>query len=936
MDERHQPTGMLRPTLLIGAGGTGYDIVARAKARFYETYPASRLQQIRFIVFDTDTNHAPIQNSVGEMVRLTPDRELIQIGAVPVNGIIENKSSYLAYAAELDLDLLPRVDLTKGAKQVRQLGRLALFFHFERVRNVILDAMTSILSIDHYRDVGAERVQSINVFFVSSTCGGTGSGIMIDLAYLTRHLALSRGIPEDAVFNIGLFLMPDAYKVPQSNRKQIRANACAMLNEIDHFTQRGDFDTTFPDAFRVRDRRPPFHIAYLVDDTNERNLTVKNAGQLAAIMAEAIFLQAGSYVGLEAQSVFDNTPTAAANTDLSGFSRSYSTVGAATLRFNAQRMHRACARRLQRDLVRDVLLKKLPAYDPRLDRSENPIHPAARPRVDSFLAGAALRPLRLLDDALRLMPATEAGAGSMVVEINTQRLGREPRDRIVSRVENACHRYNETVVVGQFIRQIEINRRISGRKALDLLRDYVLTELDDVESGIHRAGIFLAGVGLELDQVQRELQTRQRANREALSRAERDVTTALDGFRKATQKFDGWGVWRKGLDEARNHYVQSYRQLQNLVLDATVISHSQILVNELRDGAQRLTAVLNVLRAALEESAGDADRDLEWLQGHWVTAYITEHNIDSAADIDSFFQGYLGGGLSATAEHFLARTRLRDWFARFEEVGEPTPATARPGDELRRSLERFAVATYQTLPDDQSIEKLLLERYPTPEARNRRLRDLLAAAAPFSNYDPTLAGIGSDDLDRIAILGVANEDQTIFDNTADIDENLMRISTFDQNRLSVLETRHGLPLHAVRQYDAYRKFLYRFLADSGRRIGFNCYRSVLGDLDMRRLFVLGEALGCIKLEEGVYQMADSQLGTTPAQVWAYLSAHPDTLGKLRACVAEWAKPARLPERTIALQTYLGRPRGAWPIYIDRDMRSLAQAELDFATELAAI
>ncbi len=935
MDELNPHTGMLRPTLIIGAGGTGYDIVARAKARFYETYPASRLQQIRFIVFDTDTNHAPIQNSVGELVRLAPDRELIQIGAVPVNGIIENKSSYPAYASELDLDLLPRVDLTKGAKQVRQLGRLALFFHFERVRNVILDAMTSILSIDHYRDAGAEKVQYINVFFVSSTCGGTGSGIMIDLAYLTRHLALSRGIPEDAIFNIGLFLMPDAYKVPQSNRKQIRANACAMLNEVDHFAQRGDYDATFPDMTRVRDNRPPFHITYLVDDTNLRSLTVKNAGQLAAIMAEAIFLQAGSYVGLDLESAFDNTPTATATIDRSGFTRSYSIIGAATLRFNAQRMHRACARRLQRDLVRDVLLKPLDAHDPRLDRSENPIHPEARPRVDSFLGGAALRPLRLLDDELRLMPATEAGAGSMVVEINTQRLAREPRDRIVSRVENACRRYSETVIAGQFMHQIEINRRISGGKASDLLRDYVLTELDSVESGVYRAGIFLAGVGVELDGVQRELQSRQRANGEMISRAQRDVTAALDGFRKATQKFDFGGLWRKGLDEARNHYVQNYRQLQNLTLDAAVISQSQILINELRDSVQRLTTVLNVLRASLEESADDADRDLTWLQGHWATAYITEHNIDSAADIDRFFLAYLGGGLNTATGRFLAQKRLRAWFARFEEVGEPTPATARPGDELRRALELFAIATYQTLPGDQSIEKFLKERLPTAEERNSRLRDLEAAAAPFSNFDPTLAGIGSDDLDRIVILGVADKNQTIYDQTAEINENIKPISTFDRSRLSMLDTRHGLPLHSLRQYDAYRKFLYRFLADPARRVGFNCYRPVLAELETRRLFVLGEAFGYITQKGSLYEFGVRPLGETPAEALAFLSANPDSLEELKTCVAEWSKPVRLPERMTALQAYLRRPSVVRPISLDRDMRSLAQAELDLATELAA-
>ncbi|MGB1253496.1 MAG: tubulin-like doman-containing protein, partial [Candidatus Promineifilaceae bacterium] len=131
----------LRPTLVVGAGGTGYETVVRMKARFQESFPPELLQQVRYVCFDTDTNHPPVRNSLGEMVYMEPQIELFQIGGVPVKGIIDNQKNYPEIAHELELKKLPRLDLTKGAKQVRQLGRLAFFYHFQRIRKVFETAL---------------------------------------------------------------------------------------------------------------------------------------------------------------------------------------------------------------------------------------------------------------------------------------------------------------------------------------------------------------------------------------------------------------------------------------------------------------------------------------------------------------------------------------------------------------------------------------------------------------------------------------------------------------------------------------------------------------------------------------------------------------------------------------------------------------------------
>lgn len=906
-----QETGMLRPTLVIGGGGTGYDIVVRIKARFHETFPSAALRQIRFLVFDTDTNHPPVRNSVGTPVRLDGDHELYAIGGVPVGSIIDNRAGYPEYGRELELNRLPRLDLTMGARQVRQLGRLAFFFHFQRIQDALRGALRSVLSIANIGRA-VDRMQSVNVFYISSTCGGTGSGIMLDLAYLTRAIASSQlGIPVDHIFNTGLFLMPEAFRVPVGNRAQIRANACAMLNEIDYFTEFGGFTAHYPGQVNVNDPNPPFNIAYLVDATNERNLTVDDVGQLNAIMAEALFLQAGSYLGLETQSAFDNVATAMRSK--TGFIRSYSMVGAATLRFNVQRMHRACARQLQEALVRDMLLHPLPAYDPASDRANNPIHPGVRERVGSFLSSAYLQRVDLLRAELRKMPDN----ASMVVQV-IDRFANEPRNRMVSRVEAACQRYADTTIAGGFIPQIERNRVIQTQRAQELLRDFTLELIDEPESGLLRAELFLRGVVAALGGVETELHGELDRKKLQATRSKQDLDLARQGFVKAAQHTL---LLKQGLHAARVLYLTHFEQTQNNQLDTTVINQGQVYVAALRERANRLLAIVGVMRAALEEMGGVAANDLAWLRRNWDRSYATERNIDAPEDIDRFYDKHRNGSLLDVARDMAADHPPRYWFDRFErnDASDVSPAVA-----LKTWLETYCVNRFDTLRRGENVEDLLLQNYPDESARRQQLDSLIALAAPFSNIDEAAVGMGSDEMNRILVIGLPNHRDSIFRSAPLPDAK--SISTFDAHRLSVLDTRHGLPLRGVRQYGVYREHLNR-LAAGDRLPSFVCFKAVQRKVEAQRLLALGEALGALKVRgiDGFY-LGNDRLGQNRDEVLSTLvtdaarqtalqqrvdklKQHRDALSRLRDYVA----PATGDNARLSL--------------LEQDLRALAAAEL---------
>lgn len=79
-----------RPTLVIGLGGTGHEVLVRLKARFIETYGPDIFKIVKMLVFDTAQETIHVSNELGEDVTLNKDTELVNIGHVPVSSLLNN------------------------------------------------------------------------------------------------------------------------------------------------------------------------------------------------------------------------------------------------------------------------------------------------------------------------------------------------------------------------------------------------------------------------------------------------------------------------------------------------------------------------------------------------------------------------------------------------------------------------------------------------------------------------------------------------------------------------------------------------------------------------------------------------------------------------------------------------------------------------------
>src|SRR5207253_4382414 len=129
---------------------------------------------------------------------------------------------------------IPRTLLTGG---VRALGRLALMDHYttivQRLRDELKACSRSTALANAAKNTGLTlRSNRPRVVLATHLAGGTGSGMFIDLAYLTHDVLRSMG--HAAATTDGLLWLPGADG--RSEKPTPLANTVAALHELNHFS----------------------------------------------------------------------------------------------------------------------------------------------------------------------------------------------------------------------------------------------------------------------------------------------------------------------------------------------------------------------------------------------------------------------------------------------------------------------------------------------------------------------------------------------------------------------------------------------------------------------------------------------------------------------------------------------------------------------------
>jgi hypothetical protein len=304
---------------------------------------------VRFLGIDTapqtpEREHLP-QLTADEFVHTANFRMDFFTGAGFINQNPTIRTWWKGY------DGLPARFVAAGAGMKRPIGRLALFVNHDAVIRRISDQLREIFSSEVFFDLPQHYRSAVNIYVVSSTCGGTGTGMFLDLAYITRHIVANQFGKEPWVR--ALLLLPSAFlgtgQVTDQNAHNLRANAFGALTELDYAMSKSARLGTlqYPQGFEVSRAEEPFKSCYLVGNQAAAGAMFNDFEDLQERSAVHIQIELASPLSQQGSAAMDNVlQSIAVKPDAQGRRRLYSSFNGDWLELPSARILARWTKRL--------------------------------------------------------------------------------------------------------------------------------------------------------------------------------------------------------------------------------------------------------------------------------------------------------------------------------------------------------------------------------------------------------------------------------------------------------------------------------------------------------------------------------------------------------------------------------------------------------------
>ena len=301
------------PTLIVGIGGIGGNVVTRLASRIER----EGVDNVELVVMDTDVN---------DLRRIREDFPRIYTVQTSPKGTVGKALDHNKYARECWFPLndgLTGKPFTEGAGQVRAVSRLA-FDH--AVEQGLMENLEKAIAKLHGLSGDVMR-QEMRIIITGSIAGGTGSGLVLPVAMYIRNFLITRYQDNSAIIR-GFFLEPDVVfgRLPdEEERNTQRANAYAAVRELDAFFRK-EYSGASDEYSHVVFNAPqpglgervdypnilPYHFVFLMDALNANGDSLTDAEGRYDLesykqhAADCIYAQALSAVSARSNSSEDN------------------------------------------------------------------------------------------------------------------------------------------------------------------------------------------------------------------------------------------------------------------------------------------------------------------------------------------------------------------------------------------------------------------------------------------------------------------------------------------------------------------------------------------------------------------------------------------------------------------------------------------------------
>ncbi len=253
-----------RPTIFVGIGGLAAQTLRTLHRWLVNRFgDLSAVPALQLLLFETDRGN-PESGHRRRRTDAARERFGGSLAAASARRLPPESGNHLQWLSRRWIYNIPRSLQTQS---LRPLGRLAFVDHLERIRERLSRAIKAAWTARGWR-LRPERPACRSgrplprIFLVSSISGGTGGGMVLDVAYLVRKLLRDLGLSEEGLCGV----LAHCSGHNHQGRDLAVANAYAFLTELHHYSSPhhgypGDPIRGLP-AFDAQDA--PFNAAYLV------------------------------------------------------------------------------------------------------------------------------------------------------------------------------------------------------------------------------------------------------------------------------------------------------------------------------------------------------------------------------------------------------------------------------------------------------------------------------------------------------------------------------------------------------------------------------------------------------------------------------------------------------------------------------------------------
>lgn len=231
----------MKKTLFIGLGGCGLETVSQLAKKLAN----QENEDTKYMYLYIDTDEAT-RGRINEREQVIDSKDFINLGSTnpfrvysqATMGDAPKQKRILEWASTQERGhvTFPSRSLADGAMAQRMIGRMGLAQNAEAIKN----ALTSRLAqFQDHKDTG-DRTVDYDIWVVTSSCGGTGSSLSLDVLYLINRIANVQ-LTRDPFVKLVLF-MPEPFiehnMVGAEDTNHHSLNGFSYMWELNAFKQR--------------------------------------------------------------------------------------------------------------------------------------------------------------------------------------------------------------------------------------------------------------------------------------------------------------------------------------------------------------------------------------------------------------------------------------------------------------------------------------------------------------------------------------------------------------------------------------------------------------------------------------------------------------------------------------------------------------------------